>query len=328
MPHNPPPDSEMQPGRESMPKGYRSNDRSNRGRPAAPPGGAGLADALDAPRRALQSDRYGRIAYYVAEPPASGSTRPLLLIHSINAAPSSYEVRPLFEHFRSRRPVFSIDLPGFGHSERSDRRYTPELYAGAINELLERVVGRTADAVALSLSAEFAARAALAAPQRFASLVLISPTGFSSRALPSPKIGRLAHGALTLPLWGQGLFDLVASRASIRYFLGQSFIGSPPQDLIDYAYATAHRPGARHAPLTFLSSQLFTRDALHALYAKLTALPVLAIADRDPYVTFERLAGFASARPNWQHRSLTPHMGLPHWERPDSTFQALEQFWG
>jgi hypothetical protein len=130
-----------------------------------------------------------------------------------------------------------------------------------------------------------------------------------------------------VPLWGRGLFDLVASKRSIRYFLGQSFKGSAPAELIDYAYATAHQPGAHHAPLYFLSMQLFTVHAREQLYGKLPDLPVLAIADRDPYITFEYLPEFAAARPNWHYQSLAPHMGLPHWERPEATMASLEQFW-
>ena len=295
---------------------------------AARPGAARLSTslpaALDAPLDELVSDRVGRLAYYADR---SGAGRPLLLIHSINAAPSSYEVRPVFEHWQGRRPVFSVDLPGFGHSQRADQHYTPQLFAASIAELLERVIGEAADVLALSLSAEFAARAALMVPGRVASLVLISPTGFSTRPLPPPRVGRILHGALTVPLWRQGLYDLVASRRSIRFYLNKSFTGHAPQGLIDYAYATAHQPGARHAPLYFLSTQLFTPNALEHLYGTLCDLPVLVIADRDPYVSFERLAEFVAGRPSWQHQTLGPHMGLPYWERPAQTFDALQRFW-
>jgi pimeloyl-ACP methyl ester carboxylesterase len=284
-----------------------------------------LPPALAAPLAELNSAEAGRIAYYADE---EGEGRPLLLVHSINAAPSSFELKPLFERFRGGRPVYSIDLPGFGQSERSERIYSPELYAQAIGAVLKHVIRAPADLLALSLSAEFAARAALAAPGTVASLVLISPTGFSARGLPGAGVGRIAHRALTLPLWRQQLFDLVASRASIRYYLNKSFVGRAPEALVDYAYATAHQPGARHAPLYFLSTQLFTRDAIATLYGALTDMPVLAIADRDPYVTFERLPEFAAKRPNWRFETLAPHLGLPHWERPEATFELLKGFWG
>ena len=101
----------------------------------------------------------------------------------------------------------------------------------------------------------------------------------------------------------------------------------PRPDLIDYAYATSHQPGARYAPLYFLSTQLFTPDATARLYGRLTGLPVLALADRDPYVDFPTLPAFVAAHPDWRHETLAPHLGLPHWERPAATFAALDRFW-
>jgi pimeloyl-ACP methyl ester carboxylesterase len=284
-----------------------------------------LPKAIEAGLSQFASPRAGRLAYY-SDTSAGG--RPLLLVHSINAAPSSREVQPIFDHCRGQRPVYSLDLPGFGQSERGERDYAPELFAAAIGDMLAHIGDAAADVLALSLSAEFAARAALSEPERFASLVLISPTGFSRRPLPPPAVGRVAHGVLNAPGLGEGLFRLVSSRPSVRFYLGKSFTGDAPEALVDYAYRTSHQPGARHAPLTFLSSRLFTPHAVERLYERLTELPVLAIADRDPYVTFERITEVAAALPNWHYERIAPHMGLPHWEHPDRTFTALDRFWG
>ncbi len=244
-----------------------------------------LADALEAPRADFFSEHAGRIAYYAD---AEGDGRPLVLVHSINAAPSSFEMRPCSSSIEaSGRSIVSICRASVTPSGVRGP-IAPELYANALADFLRRVVQQPADVIALSLSAEFAARAALAMPGRIASLVVISPTGFSLRPPAEHAERRIAHKALTIPLVSQGLYDLVASRPSIRYFLGRSFVGDVPAEVIDYAHATSHQPGARHAPLTFLSMQLFTPNAMDRLYGKLTDLPVLAIADRDPYITFER----------------------------------------
>lgn len=285
---------------------------------------SGLAPALDAPLAEF-TDRLGqRLAYY-ADTRVEG--RPLVLIHSINAAPSSFEVRPLFEHYRTHRPVYSLDLPGFGHSARPRGPYSAERFASAIEAFLSEVVGEAGDVVALSLSSEFAARAVLAQPQRVASLVLISPTGLSTRPLPAPRTAQRLHSVLTAPGLGGALYALVSSRPSIRYYLGKSFAGKPLAEVIEYAHATSHQPGARHAPLVFLSTQLFTPDALNQLYAPLREHPVMVIADTDPYVTFDALPGLLESHPNWSHQRLAPHRGLPQWERLDALIQSLDAFW-
>lgn len=286
-----------------------------------------LPDAIHGARARILTSQYERLAYYAAAPAAAETGTPLVLIHSINAAPSSYEVKPLFERYRTRRPVYSLDLPGFGHSVRDAGPYRPERFAQAIGDFLHEVVGQPADVLALSLSSEFVARVALEAPERFRSLVLVSPTGFGRQTLPGLEFGRRVHGVLRTPVLSQGLFGLLTTRPSIRYYLGKSFLGAAPADAVDYAHATAHQPDAHHAPLTFLASLLFTRDALRTLYARLDTRPVLVIADRDPYIGFEHLGSFIATRPNWHWRSLAPHRGLPHWERPETTAEALDQFW-
>jgi pimeloyl-ACP methyl ester carboxylesterase len=287
-------------------------------------------DALDADREDFQSKRTGRLSYYVDE---RGKGRPLVLLHSVNAAPSTYEMKPIFEHFQGKRPVFALDLPGFGFSERSDRLYSPQLYQTAIHEFLQEVVGKPADVIALSLSCEFAALCAAHAPDLIHSLVMISPTGFNQ-----PRTDKITERAnrrgarsklyalLAVPLWNRPLYDLISSRPSIQFFLNKSFEGLVPERMVDYAYHTAHQPGAQYAPTYFLSGKLFTPAVQETVYNTLD-LPVLVLYDRDPYTHFEMLPMMLQNHENWQGVRISPTKGLPHWEQPEKTFKAMEAFW-
>ena len=282
-----------------------------------------LAAAIDAPCHHIRLASAGCLSYY-EDSDVEG--RPLVLLHSINAAPSAMEMRPLFEHYRSRRPVYAPDLPGYGRSERNDIPYSPEIYADVLREFLAEVVKRPADIIAFSLTAEFAARAVPMAGENIASLALLSPTGLSRRRPPSGKITDRMLSFFRLPVLGDGLYRLLTSKISIRYFLGLSFTGPPPQALVDYAYATAHQPGAKYAPFRFLSMKLFTPDAVDELYRPLE-LPVLVLYDRDPNVKFDLLDDLVAERPNWQAERIQPTLGLPHWEQLAATVQALDRFW-
>ena len=291
---------------------------------------APLPDAIDAERRRFASPVAGGVSYY-ADPRGNG--RPLVLIHSINAAASAYEMRPLFEGFRGRRPVFALDLPGFGHSDRAARVYSPALYTAAVIDFLRAVAPGGADVVALSLGSEFAARAALEAPDLVHSLTLISPSGFSARGEEgrSQRAGREGTGdrllrAFAFPLWSQAFYDLLASPPSIRYFLRQSFAGPPDPGLVAYDDATSHQPGARHAPLYFISGRLFSPDIRETVYERLR-LPVLVLHDEDGFVRFDELPALARRRANWRVVRIAPTRGLPHFERPVETARALVHFW-
>lgn len=144
-----------------------------------------LPEALAAERRTVELPQIGRVSYY-ADTAVAGT--PLVLIHSINAAASAIEMKPLFGHYRHQRPVYALDMPGYGFSDRADRTYTPEFFAQTILAFLTQVVGEPADVVALSLSSEFVARTAVAAPAQFRSLTLISPAALPpATAAASPN---------------------------------------------------------------------------------------------------------------------------------------------
>jgi pimeloyl-ACP methyl ester carboxylesterase len=236
------------------------------------------------------------------------------------------EMKPLFERYRGTRSVYALDLPGFGRSARGDRDYTPELLAAAIDALVREIARGPVDLIALSLGAEIAARAIALGPDDYATLCMISPTGFGSR---NPPTGPLVDGfasLLGIPWLGEPLFRLLTSEASIRFFLARNFAGEPADELIAYACDTARQPGARFAPFRFLSGRLFTPDALERLHAPL-ALPVLVLFDRDPNVRFDRLSDWLRARPGRTSVRIAPTLGLPHWEQLDRCADALEAFW-
>jgi pimeloyl-ACP methyl ester carboxylesterase len=289
-----------------------------------------LDPALDAERKEFESRHAGRISYYVDQ---RGQGTPLVLLHSVNAATSAFEMRPIFEYFRGKRPVYALDLPGFGFSERSDRLYNPPLYQNAISDFLKEVIDGPADLVALSLSCEFAALSALHNPELTRSLVMISPTGFNP-----PRVDKIAERAdqrgakhqvyagLAVPLWNRPLYDLISSRPSIQFFLNKSFEGLVPEHIVDYAYLTAHQPGAQYAPTYFLSGKLFTPAVREMVYQRLEN-PVLVIYDQDPYTNFSMLPTLLRECENWQGARISPTKGLPHWEAPGRVFNAMETFW-
>ena len=79
----------------------------------------------------------GRIAIYAAGSEQSGP--PLLLVHSVNAAASAFEIKPLYDHYARSRRVYAVDLPGFGQSERGNQHYTARMMTDALHEVVERI---------------------------------------------------------------------------------------------------------------------------------------------------------------------------------------------
>lgn len=282
-----------------------------------------LPPAVSGSRRSTSVD--GRqVSYYADEGAGAAEATPLLLVHSVNAAGSVYEMRPLWEHYCGRRPVYALDLPGFGLSERRDASYTPRLMTDAVLAVLREMQarhGRPADLLALSLGCEFAARAAVERPALLRTLGLISPTGFSRRTpSSSPKVLSFVR----FPLWDRGLFRLLTSPASIRFFLRKTW-GSADIDegLVQYDIATTRQPGARFAPYHFVSGFLFSPQILE-IYRSLD-LPVWFVHGvRGDFVDYSRKTA-VEGRPNWQIDVMQTG-ALPHFEQLDAFCAAYDRF--
>lgn len=288
-----------------------------------------LTAALEGELHSFPS-RAGVLSYYASGAarrtnPLSTPSAPLLLIHSINAAASSYEVKPLYDHYARDRRVYALDLPGYGFSERSDRAYSPALMQLAITEFIEKELkGAPVDAVALSLTSEYLASAARANPKLFRSLTFITPTGLGERDLSkSANDGLLT--TLKKPLWRRPLYDLLTSRPSLRYFLGQSQKTPVAHRTVQYTYLTSHQPDAEWAPLHFLSGKLWTPNAFSA-FAELQ-MPCLLIYGRFAFTGYERTDALRN-KSNWR---IVPFEGcgaLTHWDDPSGVITQINKIVG
>jgi pimeloyl-ACP methyl ester carboxylesterase len=288
-----------------------------------------LPSALDAERSELDTKDAGTLNYY-SDTTAKG--RPLVLVHGIHAAASAFDVKPLFDGLRGRRRVYALDLPGFGFSTRGPNVYSPELYVSALRAFIAHVAPEGADVIALSLSGEYAAKLASEADGLVSSLVLVSPTGFTSpgkrpRGERRARSGRRKQLALLRRMVGdQALFDLLVSRTSIRYYLNKTFYGPVPERLAEYQFQTSHQWGATHAPLAFVDGDLFPGGDPLETYARVS-VPTLVIFDEDGFIGFGALRPFVESHANFSIHRVFPTCGLPHFEQPTATLSAIQEFW-
>ncbi|WP_407570913.1 alpha/beta fold hydrolase [Deinococcus altitudinis] len=290
-----------------------------------------LAAAFSADRYTFNLIGFGRVGYYSD---TRGTGRPLVMVTSVNAAASAYELRPLFEAYRGKRPVYVLEWPGFGSSDRPNIRYTPELMASALSKMLD-IVGQNSDAqnpdvLALSLGSEFAARVAIQDP-RIHSLVFISPTGLSEAKTPAeiadePKKAERLYGILSFPPVSATFFGLLTTPQVIDIFLRRSFEGPVDPGLLSYSVQTAKQPGGVYAPLFFVAGLLRSADTYTELYTKLST-PTLILYDRDGYVNFTRLPELLQAKPNVTAVKVTPTKGVPQFEQLGQVTAALDAFW-
>jgi len=138
-----------------------------------------------------------------------GTGRPIAILHSVNAVASAHEMRPLVQRLQreTQRPLYALEWIGFGHSDRPEISYSPDLLEDQLEHFLARVVRASdgADVIGLSLGATYAAEVARRRPDLVHSLVAIEPAGLGEE--PQEIGNAWAKLLFTLPGVQRAFYD-------------------------------------------------------------------------------------------------------------------------
>ncbi|MEE4295879.1 MAG: alpha/beta hydrolase [Wenzhouxiangella sp.] len=289
-----------------------------------------LPHVLSGQRVELIDSKAGRISFYVDGPEQA---EPMLLVHSINAAASAHEIKPIFDVYKQRRRTYAIDLPGFGHSDRSQRQYCQTLMVDAViamlREIRERHPDRGVDLLAVSLACEFAAKAAVSEPDIVRTLGLVSPTGFAkitaTHGPPDADLGKpMVHRIISLPLVGKALFGLLTIRPSIRFFLKKTWGKAEiDEEMFENAARLSRTPNAHRAPLCFVAGYLFSAD-IRSVFRQITQPVWLSHGVRGDFVDYTQTEGITE-QSNW-HTTVFDTGALPYFEVPEEFIKAYDTF--
>jgi pimeloyl-ACP methyl ester carboxylesterase len=255
-----------------------------------------------------------------------GSGPPILLVHGVHAAAWSYEWHDNTEYLARGNTVYTIDLLGFGRSDRPAIRYSARLYISLISDFVHQVIGEPCVLVATSLAGAYAIVLGARDPTRFPAIALIAPTGLVRLNKTSGAGGEVGRIAVEAPIVGTAMFNGLVSRRSIRSWLEKTYSDDSivTNDLVDIYYWTSHQRGARHAPAAFISGNL-NIDVRQAL-RRLTQPTLLVWGEEGSIAPIEEFRGFRAVKPDIELAVLTPAGDLPHDERPDD-FNVILSTW-
>lgn len=302
--------------------------------------GAGLAGTLAAINRGLRDAplptnhlggvqrRWNWRGYdiFAAE---AGSGPLIVLVHGIYAGASSYEFRKLFPLLAASHRVVAFDLLGCGLSDRPNLAYSGELFVEQVVDALGEFGAEPTVLVASSMGAAFAIRATARASDRVSHLVTICPTGLGGVLDGDPTPAQRAVTALLRsPLTGEVLFNALASRPSLRWFLEhQSYAdkASVTPEVIEAYYAVTHQPGARFVPAYFVGGGLNINVARDLPFIDVPLL--VAWGERAPSISALSNASEFLKLARRGTLATFPNSGLlPHEEEPQAMCAVIEDF--
>jgi len=241
----------------------------------------------------------------------------LVLLHGINAAATSNEWRTVFEGLAEDYHVIAPDLPGFGRSDRPPLTYSASLYTTFVRDFLTDT-SEDAVVVASSLTGAYAADAA--SDVDVSRLVLICPT---ADTIPGRRVW--LRSLIRSPVVGQAIYNGIASKRSIRYFHddhGYHDISKLNTETVRYEWESAHQPGARFAPASFISGHLDPDVDLADALGDLGVLVTLVWGtetDMPPLSSGRELAEAADV----ELVSIGDSELLPHVEHPEEFLDVV-----
>ena len=160
-----------------------------------------------------------RYTYVMPADPIAQQQPPMVLVHGFGASLEQW--RSNFRQWGQQRPVYALDLLGFGHSQKPAVLLGAELWQQQVHDFWQTVIGQPVILVGHSLGALVSLTAAARHPQMVSRLVLLT-LPLARQELVSGWLDRLARGIEGLfatPLLLRPLFMIVRRPTFIRRVL-------------------------------------------------------------------------------------------------------------
>ncbi|WP_158437886.1 alpha/beta fold hydrolase [Naasia lichenicola] len=255
----------------------------------------------------------------------TGSGSPILLIHGIGQSLEDWNE----QHDRLSRDhrVLSLDLPGFGFSERPDAPVTLRYLADSLPGFLDALgIGGPVAVLGNSLGGAVAMTFAVAHPERVGALVLANSAGFGREVTIVLRL--LAVKPIGSRLMRPAIANSVRTVRSLFY--DQTLATA---ERIQHSYLLAQRPG-HSATILDVARDLGTfrgvrpewrSELLEALAA--LQIPTLAVwGDHDHVLPPHHLDAAIDALPNVESHVFAKTGHMPQIERPDEFARLVEDF--
>ncbi len=160
-----------------------------------------------------------RIRYtHLAETPGTHQATPLLLLHG--AGSSLEQWRENLAAFAQQRPVYALDLLGFGGSQKAAIALNTDLWVAQVAAFWQTYLRRPMILMGHSLGASVALQAATSHPEQVERLIMLTlPAARQEIGGAAAKIGAVVEGWFASPLLVRPLFKLVSKPGLIRSVL-------------------------------------------------------------------------------------------------------------
>lgn len=267
--------------------------------------------------------RFGTIKYR-----KKGTGTPLLLIHDLTPGSSSYEFSHIEDFLAQTNTVYSMDLLGYGRSDKPNMTYTNYLYVQLITDFVKKVIGKKTSIVATGDSAVSAIMAVHNDAEFIDKLILIHPQDlYDGNQIPSAQL-KLLKFFIDFPIIGTFIYNLHTNRASLQTQFLYEYCYRPTADMdkIIDAYSEAAHIGFYRGKYAYSSylAKYGNSNCVSAL--KNINNSILMISGEQSTLSDTNEGNYTYFNRSIETIRISGSKNLPQLENPEETAARIQDF--
>lgn len=256
-----------------------------------------------------------------------GTGKPILLLHDLNFASSSYEWNLIIDKLSQHYTVYAMDLLGCGKSEKPNLTYTNYLFVQLICDFIKSEIGHRVNVIASGESSSLAVMACNNSPDLFDQLMLVNPDDLTSCSKIPGKRSKAYKMILDLPLVGTLLYHIASSKAMLSETFADNYFYNPysvKPIFIDHYHEAAHL--GSYPKAIFASQECnYTKCNLTTALKKIdNSIFIIGGAEKEDILP--QIETYKLYNPAIESSLIPKTKQLPQLENPEKFMEAVSMF--
>jgi len=267
--------------------------------------------------------RFGQIKY-----DKKGKGSPVLFVHDLTVGSSSYEFHRLINNLTDQHEIYTLDLLGYGLSDKPSLTYTNNLYEQLITDFIKNVIGKRTSIVATGNSVPFVIASCHHNPELFEKMIFINPQSlYSQNQIPSNQT-KFFKFIFETPVIGTFIYNILNTEHSFErtfkedYFYDQTNI----KEKYILNYMEASQLSGYRAKYSFASftGKFTNTNIIHSLKEINHSILMLGGAEKADIETILENYVYYNSSIEIEYLPETKH--LPQLEAPDKVLEQIQLF--
>lgn len=267
--------------------------------------------------------RFGEIKY-----DKKGKGTPILFVHDLTVGSSSYEFHRLINNLTDQHEIYTLDLLGYGLSDKPSLTYTYNLYEQLITDFIKNVIGKKTSVVATGNSVPFMITACHHNPELFDKMIFINPQSlYSQNQIPSNQT-KLLKFIFETPVIGTFIYNILNTKHSFEktfkeeYFYDQSNIKE--KYILNYMEASQLSGYLAKYSFACFTGKFMNTNIIHSLKEINHSILMIGGEEKEDIETILENYAYYNSSIEIEYLSETKH--LPHLEAPDKVLEQIQLF--